>query len=351
MRAAHVVRCFLLLVLGGAGLTAGGPVVPTLDVAGVRVPVRGVATVGEALVRAHVQVGSGRYVAAVSGRTLPEDRTPVEVYVDGRPARIDSPVHAGDVITVLPGGNRREPLVARDLPVHANKGVAALYVGGRAGATRVVRGALSGETVSRRLVRRPVLGHLVAPGALGLTFDDGPDPRWTPRVLAVLARSRVRATFCVVGRHVDEHPELVRAIVAGGHVLCNHTYDHDELLARRTPQQRVAQIARTQAAVPRATGTAPRFFRAPGGNWTSAVEGAAKAQGLVPLKWTADPRDWTRPGAREIVTSLLPQLAAGRIVLLHDGGGDRSQTVTALTWLLARLPGRGFSFQLPVAPR
>jgi len=336
----------LLVASCAAGST---PVGSTIDVVGVSVPAQGVDTVQEALLAAGVQVGSGHWVAAVSGRALSRGLTPGQVFLDGRPARFDSPVRAGDVIAVVPGSDRREPLVTLDEPVPA-LGDAALFVGGAPGEARVVRGAISGETVSRQLVRRPVRGHLVAPGAVALTFDDGPDPTWTPRVLALLARHRVRATFCVVGRHVDAHPQLARAIVAGGHQLCNHTYDHDEALVSRPPAVVAAQLARTQAAVVKATGRRPAFFRAPGGIWSPALETAARAQGMVPLRWTADPRDWTRPGVHAIVRTLLEELAAGRIVLLHDGGGDRRQTVQALAWALKELPVRGYSFQLPSPP-
>jgi peptidoglycan/xylan/chitin deacetylase (PgdA/CDA1 family) len=285
----------------------------------------------------------------VSGRALESRRAPGQVFVDGRPATVDTLVHGGDVIAVVPGADRREPLVTVDLPLHG-RGEAALYVGGRPPEARVVRGALSGETVSSHLLRRGVRGRLVAPGAVALTFDDGPDPRWTPKVLALLARYHVRATFCVVGRHVDAHPELVRAIVARGHQLCNHTYDHDEGLVSRPPAVMAAQIARTQAAVFRAAGVRPTLFRAPGGFWSKAVVEAARAQGLAPLRWTADPRDWARPGVHAILRTLLSELRAGRIVLLHDGGGNRKQTLQALEWMLRELPRRHYSFQLPTAP-
>jgi len=316
---------------------------------GVHVPAQTVRTVGQALAAARVQVGAGRFLAAVSGKALVREVAPGQVFVDGLPATLDSPVHAGDVVAVVPGTDRREPVVTVDEPV-PTRGDAALLVGGRPGAARVVKGALSGETISRRVVRGPVPGHLVAPGAIALTFDDGPDPRWTPKVLDLLARRHVRAVFCVVGRHVDAHPELVRAIVARGHLLCNHTYDHDETLSTRPPVWVAAQISRTQAAVYKAVGRQPTFFRAPGGIWTPAVESAARAQGLVPLKWNADPRDWTRPGVRSIQRTLLSEVAAGRILLLHDGGGNRQQTVNALGWVLRELPRRGYSFQLPSPP-
>jgi peptidoglycan/xylan/chitin deacetylase (PgdA/CDA1 family) len=201
--------------------------------------------------------------------------------------------------------------------------------------------------VSRKVLQAPHRGHLVAPRPIALTFDDGPDPVWTPRVLRLLARAHAHATFCVVGGEVARHPELVRASVRGGHTLCTHPWHHDEQLSRRTPAVLRAELARTQAAVRRAAGVTPRLFRAPGGAWSPAVEREARRQGMTPLKWTVDPRDWTRPGARAVARDELVKMRPGSIVLLHDGGGERSQTLRALTFLLVRLTRLGWSFEVP----
>jgi peptidoglycan/xylan/chitin deacetylase (PgdA/CDA1 family) len=320
---------------------------PTIEVGGQQVAANGVVTVADALRRARVEVPAGHVLAVVSHRPLSGDHQPGQVLLDGRPAAQDTVVSPGAVLTVVPGEDVTEPLRITRESVSPVNGVASLYVGGRAGSARVVRGAISGETLSRRVVLRPHRGHLVAPRAVGLTVDDGPDPVWTPRVLRLLAIAHVHATFCLVGREVAKHPELVRAIVRGGHALCNHTWNHDELLARRSPAVLRSELARTQAAVRRAAGVSPRLFRAPGGGWSPAVEREARRQGMTPLKWSVDPRDWARPGARHIAGVVLATLRPGAIVLLHDGGGDRSQTLKALKFLLIRLPRMGYSFQLP----
>jgi peptidoglycan/xylan/chitin deacetylase (PgdA/CDA1 family) len=205
--------------------------------------------------------------------------------------------------------------------------------------------------VSERLLVAPRPGRLVRPGAVALTFDDGPDPYWTPRILAVLARARVRATFCLIGRQAAAHPELVRAIAAGGHALCDHTWDHDEHLAGKPAAVVARQLARTRAAILAAAGRAPVLFRAPGGGWSAVLEAAARRQGMAALKWDVDPRDWARPGTAAVVRVVMAQVRPGSVVLLHDGGGDRSQTLAALSVLLRELPARGYSFQLPQPPR
>lgn len=179
-----------------------------------------------------------------------------------------------------------------------------------------------------------------AGGAVALTFDDGPDPRYTPQVLALLAQYQLHATFCLVGIHVREYPWLVRAIVAGGHTLCNHTYQHDEHIGRHTPAQIDSDLRRTDDAILAATGRRPRLFRAPAGNWTPALFRELGKEGLVPLGWSADPRDWARPGVPSIVATALSELHPGGILLMHDGFGHREQSVAALRLLLPVLAAR-----------
>jgi peptidoglycan/xylan/chitin deacetylase (PgdA/CDA1 family) len=303
--------------------------------------------VADVLARARVDVPDGYVLSAVTHRPLVADHRPGQVLLDGLPAPRDAVVPPGAVLTVVPGADVTEPLRVTREAVPPAGGVASLYVGGSPGSARVVRGALSGETLSRRVLAAPRRGHLVAPGAIGLTFDDGPDPAWTPKVLWLLERAHVHATFCLVGRHVAKYPQLARAIVARGHTLCNHTWSHDEQLSQRPPGVLRSELARTQEAVRRATGITPRLFRAPGGAWSGAVLQEAHRQGMSPLMWQVDPRDWARPGVRHIVGVVLASLRPGALVLLHDGGGDRSETVAALRYLLVRLPQLRYSFAVP----
>ncbi|MDM4777939.1 polysaccharide deacetylase family protein, partial [Micromonospora sp. b486] len=132
----------------------------------------------------------------------------------------------------------------------------------------------------------------VRPG-VALTFDDGPDPRWTPQVLALLAQYGVKATFCVVGENVEAHPDLVRSIVAEGHTLCNHSWNHDVRLGKRSPAMIRADLLRTSDAI---LAVAPdariEYYRQPGGAWTPSVMSACADMNLTPLHWNVDPSDW-----------------------------------------------------------
>ena len=179
--------------------------------------------------------------------------------------------------------------------------------------------------------------------AVALTIDDGPHPEWTPRVLDLLAREHVPATFSVVGVHARAFPTLVQRIADEGHGVCNHTLTHPEPFAHRPAGEIERQVAETQAAIADAAGVTPHLFRSPGGGWSPVVFDAAARHGLVPIDWDVDPRDWSRPGVAAIKRRLL-RAKPGDILLCHDGGGDRAQTYTALTRVLPELKSRGLTF-------
>jgi peptidoglycan-N-acetylglucosamine deacetylase len=188
-----------------------------------------------------------------------------------------------------------------------------------------------------------------APGrTVSLTFDDGPSPKYTPEVLDILAQHDVKATFCLVGASAKEHPELVRKIADRGHTLCDHTNTHDLDLADRPETQIRSEIGSTleyvRAAVPDAE---VPFYRAPGGNFSADVIEVAADYGQQPLGWSVDPRDWTEPGTEAIETAVLDQVIPGSVVLLHDGGGDQSETVDALDGIITALRAVGYEFVIP----
>jgi peptidoglycan/xylan/chitin deacetylase (PgdA/CDA1 family) len=183
---------------------------------------------------------------------------------------------------------------------------------------------------------------------VALTFDDGPDPDWTPRVLELLRRYHVKATFCVVGVMVDQFPELVRDIVAEGHTLCNHTYYHNIGLSLLPASAIRADLTRTSAAIHRAApGAKISYYRQPGGNWSPTVVAVAKQLGMSSLHWRVDPQDWSKPGANYINNYISAMTTPGAIVLMHDGGGDRHGTVEALRSLLPNLTRRFMLSALP----
>jgi peptidoglycan/xylan/chitin deacetylase (PgdA/CDA1 family) len=184
---------------------------------------------------------------------------------------------------------------------------------------------------------------------VALTFDDGPDPRWTPEILRVLGEHGATATFFVLGEAVAANPALAAQIVAEGHEIATHSFTHVDL-GTAPSWQRDLELAATQRVVTAATGVTASLFRPPYGstnaqatNSTWAAIEHAGADGYLTVLSTLDSRDWTTPGAAEIAAASLPDGNAGEILLMHDGGGDRSQTVEALDDILTSLEQRGFS--------
>lgn len=155
----------------------------------------------------------------------------------------------------------------------------------------------------------------------------------------MLANHRAHATFFVVGRSTRGMEPVLRHIAASGNELADHTYSHADLLALRTPG-RTRQLRWTRALVEQATGVRPRFFRPPYGATGAAVNRLGRSLGLVPVLWSVDSRDWQRPGTKAIVRRVLRNVRPGSIVLLHDGGGDRQETLRALPAILRALARR-----------
>ncbi|MEV4319723.1 polysaccharide deacetylase family protein [Actinocrispum sp. NPDC049592] len=199
-----------------------------------------------------------------------------------------------------------------------------------------------------------VIGHTTpAPGKhIALSFDDGPDPTWTPQVLDLLAQYHVKATFCLVGRNAKAYPALVRKIVAGGHALCDHSMTHDEHLPNRDASVRHKEIeGGLQAILAAAPDASVPYFRAPAGAFGKAaepdsVQRIAASLGMQCLAWSIDTLDWTKPGTDAILTAI-KRAGDHDVVLLHDAGGDRSQTVAALRSALPWLAAQGYQFDLP----
>jgi membrane peptidoglycan carboxypeptidase len=231
-----------------------------------------------------------------------------------------------------------QPPTAFPAPAHVGRSDAG--DAGRGGGPPARAGGGAAATGARPVVHTARTGRYVA-----LTFDDGPSSH-TQAVLDVLAQHNVTATFCVVGDSVAANPEQLRRIVAAGHAVCNHSTHHDQL-GRASAERVRDDIALTDAAIETAApGTAVPYFRAPFGDWGGSAQVAAEL-GHTPLGWSVDPGDWALPGPDAIVAAVLRQLTPGGVVLLHDGGGERSQTVAALRVLIPRLLAEGWTFDVP----
>jgi peptidoglycan/xylan/chitin deacetylase (PgdA/CDA1 family) len=189
--------------------------------------------------------------------------------------------------------------------------------------------------------------------AVALTFDDGPDPVQTPKILALLAKYHVTATFCLIGVNVRAHPELVRRIIAGGHTICNHTWKHSETLGKRSPSAIRADLQRTNDAIHAAAPTAKiKYVRAAGGNFTPAFVTVAADMGMTSVYWQVDPRDWVHPAGESstahrarVIAAVQKGVRKGSIVLSHDYG--QPDTIAAYRTLIPWLKSR---YQLVALP-
>ena len=183
---------------------------------------------------------------------------------------------------------------------------------------------------------------------IALTYDDGPNDPHTLRLLEVLAKRSVHATFFLIGRYVQQRPEIVREIVSAGHVVGNHTFTHPLLIFKSEAEIR-QQLSACRSALQDAVGSPSRLFRPPFGGRRPAVLRIARELGLEPVMWNVTGYDWNAPPAATIERKVTNQIRGGDVILLHDGGhkqmgADRSQTVIATDHLLTPYKAEGYEF-------
>ncbi|HEX6500419.1 MAG TPA: bifunctional polysaccharide deacetylase/glycosyltransferase family 2 protein [Micromonosporaceae bacterium] len=234
-----------------------------------------------------------------------------------------------------------------------------LHVGAEGSGPRILPPGAAGAAPVDLSTAAPVLrvgadGSVQSRGmpakTIALTFDDGPDPRWTPKILAVLRRYHAHATFFMIGSHVNEDPELVRRIVADGNEVGSHSFSHRELAVLPSWQRRI-ELSLTQNAIAGATGRQAVLMRPPYSSEPDAVTAADFAalrdvgrDGYLVVLADHDTNDWRKPGVDAIVRAATPKPGTGAVVMMHDGGGDRAQTVQALDVLIPKLQAQGYRF-------
>jgi peptidoglycan-N-acetylglucosamine deacetylase len=182
--------------------------------------------------------------------------------------------------------------------------------------------------------------------AIALTVDDGPNPIYTPQILHLLEKYRVQATFSMIGIQARTHPGVAREVASAGHLIANHTWTHLNLTLL-PPVLAADQMDQATEAIHAVTGRPPDLFRAPYGAWSPFILRRCAQNRMTPLGWSVDPRDWSRPGVASIIANIMRNTRTGSIILEHDGGGDRSQTVAALTYVIPRLLAEGYDFRTP----
>ncbi|MBE9120811.1 polysaccharide deacetylase family protein [Tychonema sp. LEGE 07199] len=177
--------------------------------------------------------------------------------------------------------------------------------------------------------------------AIALTFDDGPWPTTTTQILDILKKNNIKATFFWVGRYLHTYPELGKQVVAAGHAIGNHTWNHQYIKYNENSAAR--EIDRTSSLIAELTGVKTSLFRPPGGILNNGLAAYAQKKNYTIVMWSADSLDW-RSATQSLMDNVFRQASSGGIVLMHDGGGNRSKTVQALPNIIARLRKEGYKF-------
>ncbi|MEH7388256.1 polysaccharide deacetylase family protein [Bacillus sp. JJ1521] len=177
---------------------------------------------------------------------------------------------------------------------------------------------------------------------VAITFDDGPNPVYTPDILDVLAKHKAKATFFVVGTHAKKYPEIIRREVLEGHEIANHTFNHSNIM--RDSLKLENEIIKANETLEEITGFSPTLFRPVGGYYNDIIINAAAENGyhVVLWSWHQDTKDWKNPGVNNITKRVISGVKPGNIILFHDSGGNRSQTIEALEKILTELEKQGY---------
>ncbi len=218
------------------------------------------------------------------------------------------------------------------------------------GTAVVLFGRWNGFTLPE-YTREHLSGRIITSGTsrgeaklVALTFDDGPDPNYTPRILAILKHYGIHGTFFVQGRMIRRYPDIVRNTVASGNTLGNHTDTHP-YVERLDEKAASLEISNCDAVIGKESGLATRLFRPPRGHWTPSVFRAAEANGKTMVLWTTALEHESTPKPDQMVDYVLKHMRPGGIILMHDGANvNRETTVTALPILIQRLRSEGYRF-------
>ncbi|XZN91360.1 MAG: polysaccharide deacetylase family protein [Microcoleus sp.] len=177
--------------------------------------------------------------------------------------------------------------------------------------------------------------------AIALTFDDGPWPTTTVQILDILKQNNIKGTFFWVGRYLQVYPELGKKVAQAGHAIGNHTWNHQYI--KYNEEGAAREIDRTTSLIEELTGIRTYMFRPPGGILNNGLAAYAQKKNYTVVMWSADSLDW-RTATQSLMENVMRQANSGGIVLMHDGGGNRSKTVEALPNIIAKLKKEGYTF-------
>lgn len=290
------------------------------------------ATIATGLAKAGLKPVSGRLMS-IRGSVLSPEAFPFEVTRNGFAVGFNERLRTHDVIVLTNGNDQTEPST---LETYAQPASNPQFVLAGNGTVTAKRGTISGEI-------EPISVEAGAgPPTVALTFDDGPNPNTTAPIIDILDRAGIKATFFTVGRMVQRFPDLVKRELADGMAIGDHTFGHTRLTGLPADQVRDELQRTIEQLTP--LGAHITLMRPPGGSFDASTIEVAKSMGLRTVVWSVDSKDWSKPGVDAIVHRVVDSVRPGSIILMHDGGPDRSQTVAALPRIIDELKARGYSF-------
>lgn len=348
---------FAATLLAAAVLAVGLGYSPEIDVTvdGTRMSVPVGSSVAEVQRESLVKAQPGS-LRSVNGTVIQVvGGNPISVTRNGAAVGREQRLYDGDEIRSFNGSDRVEPIVVTQEPIQfetriEGKGpVMRLAQPGSVGVREIKKGSVSGIKVEGRVVL-PATDMVVkrtnpAPSEklIALTFDDGPWPGQTDKILDILRQEGVHATFFMQGGRVKNAPALARRVADEGHLIGNHTLGHKQLTIQ-DPAEVTRQIVVGAQTIRSAAGVRPVWFRPPYGAINASVWEQTRDLRLKVALWTIDTRDWSRPGTKNIIATAEKGARAGSIILMHDGGVDRRQTIAALPTVIRDLKAKGFVF-------
>jgi peptidoglycan/xylan/chitin deacetylase (PgdA/CDA1 family) len=348
-----LVFCLSLLLLAAtAGWVASRPSVVTVD--GISRVVDNGVTVGS-LGPGALKAAAGDLLAIDGTVARAQGGEPPRVLRNGRPAAPGERLHNGDVIVSRQGADMREALETTQVPIpyivtYQGKGsLLQERVPGVPGLRVVTRGAQSRMELSSTVLKEPraAVVQRIHPRAgskiVALTFDDGPWPKNTRAILDVLKREQVPATFFMLGIRVKRDPGVARRAVAEGHQVANHSLSHRYLPKQKTKEIK-RQITGGRRTIKKYAGVDTNWLRPPYGAMSAKTWRVVRTDKSRVVMWDVDSKDWKKPGAMKIARNVVRHTKRGSIVLMHDGGGDRRQTVKALPIIIKKLKAKGYTF-------
>lgn len=308
------------------------------------------------LVRSHSAYAPwGDFVSVKGGILRRGGGLPPSFSIDGRTLTPTGRIHPRDHVTSLRGRDVVESIVSTTVPEpppvkYEGEGPnETVITSGTAGVALLKVGQVSGDIAQKTIVVTPVT-EVVRRGPypsgsllVALTFDDGPWPGQTAAILDILKANGVKATFFMLSAAANHHPDLARRVLAEGHEIGNHTVNHKNL-AKSPPDVVRFEIVSGEDTIQNITGYRPIWFRPPGGNYNATVLQIMNESGVKLAMWSVDTLDWKKPAPQEIVGRALAGQQQVKVVLMHDGGGDRSRTIEALPQIIAEYKARGYTF-------